>query len=290
MTLSIAVVGHGFVGKAVDLAFDHRVEESPTIYKHIIDPKYQTNYGQWPPYYHEIKDLMGQKVDVAFVCVPTPRGKNGSIDASIVMETVDKLLELEDTLIVVKSTITPNYAKELEQKSDRIIFNPEFLTEKNALNDFVNAPMHIFGGDLENCKKLYNMYDTYSQCNKNIPAIAMSAPEASFVKYAINSFLATKVMWFNQLKAITDRHDVNYANILAGIEHDPRMGSTHMNVPGPDGRLGFGGACFPKDVSAFLQFSGMFPLLQDVANYNNKIRSSYDEPTEREKAMGVTFE
>lgn len=270
---NIAIVGHGYVGKAVAHAFDtNRVKQ------HIIDPIYDTHLGNL---------FMKVKLDVGFVCVPTPMGKDGSIDSSIVEEVVEDLARFE-CMIVVKSTITPAVVEKLSSRYDNFIYNPEFLTEKNAIEDFINPPMHVFGGNCEYTAKLEKIYSNHSQC-KPCPAYHMTAMEASFVKYGINSFLATKVLWFNQFKDIIDEAGGKYNVIVNAIGSDPRIGHSHTQVPGHDGRKGFGGACFPKDTKAFSKYAkGAFTVLDEVINVNNDYRLQY-ALDKREKEQNVRF-
>ena len=118
----------------------------------------------------------------------------------------------------------------------------------------------------------------------------MSAQDASFVKYGINSFLATKVMWFNQFKDLIDFHGADYDNIATAIGTDPRITHSHTQVPGPDGRKGYGGACFPKDTNALAQFAGedYLTILKLIIKENNNIRSQY-KLDDREKEQNVRF-
>ena len=117
----------------------------------------------------------------------------------------------------------------------------------------------------------------------------MSAAEASFVKYGINSFLATKMIWFNQYKDLIDTFGCDYDTIINAIGCDPRIGYSHIFVPGRDGKKGFGGACFPKDTSALTKFDTMFlSVLKLVVTENKKYRSVY-ELDDREKEQNITF-
>ena len=166
--------------------------------------------------------------------------------------------------------------------------NWEFLTEKNALDDFINPPMHVFGGEKNATKKLEEIYKEHSRC-KPCQVFHMTALEASFVKYGINSFLATKVLWMNQFQDICDNNHAKYNVVANAIGSDPRIGHSHMQVPGPDGRKGFGGACFPKDTKAFSHFAeGQFKVLDTVIEENNFYRSMY-ELDEREKEQKVVY-
>ena len=132
------------------------------------------------------------------------------------------------------------------------------------------------------------MYVNHSQC-KPCPAYLMTAKEASFVKYGINSFLATKVLWFNQFKDLIDNAEIKYNVIVYAIGADPRIGHSHTQVPGPDGKKGFGGACFPKDTKAFSKYAdGKFTVLDEVINVNNEYRLQYTLD-EREEEQNVRF-
>lgn len=269
--INIAIVGHGFVGKGVEYGFAENNLQ-------IIDPAL----------YGNSVDNVNKDTVVSFVCVPTPFGENGEINASIVVDVVEKLLKNNDGLVVIKSTVIPSIVDQLSAKSKRVIYNPEFLTERNAQMDFINPPMNIFGGNPNATKWLEEIYQTNSKC-KPAPSYHMTALEASFVKYGINSFLATKVLWFNQYKDLVDAHGGNYDTIIKAIGADPRIGASHSQVPGPDGRRGYGGACFPKDTNALAAFGGdMVSLLALAIEKNNEYRSQY-ELDDREKEQKVVY-
>lgn len=271
--LKIAVVGHGFVGQAVEYGFD--TQDTEII---LIDPNNGTS----------VEDLKGKAVDVAFVCVPTPMSDSGRIDDSIVLDVVTKLITYTDAIIALKSTVTPDIVDDLaELAPNRFVYNPEFLTEANAKDDFVNAEFHVFGGRDKPVDELIAMYTEYSKCYMYV--YTCTAAEASFVKYAINTFLATKVTFFNQLKDCADSFGVDYNAIADAVTCDRRIGNSHMQVPGPDGKRGFGGACFPKDGNAFSYFAkGKVSLLDQALTINKNYRKVY-ELDEREKVMNVNF-
>lgn len=268
--LKLAIIGHGFVGKAVDYGFN-----SPNITKFIVDPRYNYPIENLPT-----------NVDITFVCVPTPMGTDGKIDASIIQSVVNYLIRNTHGLIVIKSTVTPDI---IEQFGNKIVYNPEFLTEKSANEDFVNPIMHVFGGDFEKTKAVEAIYEQYSCC-KPCPVYHMSAIDASFVKYGINSFLATKVLWFNQFYDVIESQGGNFGKIISAIGSDRRVGPSHTTVPGFDGKRGYGGACFPKDTSAFLKYSdNSFSVLKEVILRNQDYRSEYDLDS-REREQNITFD
>ena len=269
----IGIVGHGFVGKAVDYGFSQR-----DVKKFIVDPNIDTT----------IDDLTKFDPDVTFVAVPTPMSDDGKIDASIVTKVVKELIDKTKGFVVVKSTVTPDIMMELANLArDRIVYNPEFLTEKNANEDFINPKMHVFGGDPGTCRFIEELFETCSLC-RPCPVFHVSIAEASLIKYGINSFLATKVLWFNQFYDTVNGHG-NYNRIISAIANDPRIGHSHTVVPGFDGRRGYGGACFPKDTKALSYFDPEFSILKDVITANNKIRSTYEKDS-REKEQNVNYD
>lgn len=284
----LGIVGHGFVGKAVSYAFTH-----PLVDMHIADPKYDST----------VDDLVDFNPMCVFVCAPTPMNpETGFVDASIVEDAVLKLIEHTEALVVVKSTITPDvvdrlYNSMFEDGVDRFVYNPEFLTEKSAEEQFVNADYHVLGGTERATMELAEIYEVFSLC-KAREYFRMSGCEASFVKYATNSFLATKLTFFNQLYDLVNSFNCSYNMIVNAVGRDPRIGIGHTRVPGYDLKRGYGGACLPKDIKAFLKFSEgkdkednivSFDLLEKVIDVNNRYRSMYDLD-DREKANNITFD
>ena len=185
----LGIVGHGFVGKAVDYAFTH-----PKVEKFYVDPKHNTN----------IDELTAWNPHGTFICAPTPMRPDGTVDATIVEDAVLKLLQHTQGLVIIKSTITPpvvdrimTTARMMEMEN-RVVYNPEFLTENNAVEQFIHSKFQIFGGTTEAVVWAEWLYNIFSMCKMN-KVVKLPAVEASFVKYAINSFLATKVTFFNQL-------------------------------------------------------------------------------------------
>jgi len=270
--MNIGIVGHGFVGKAVDYGFS-----STLCSKHIVDPSYKI----------DISTLKGLDLDVTFVCVPTPMSNDGSIDSSIIESVVSYLKDNVSGLIIIKSTVTPDIILKLGKNCDRLVYNPEFLTEKSANEDFVNPSFHVFGGAPENTDKVETLYKHYSLC-KPCPSYHMSLVDASFVKYGINCFLATKVLWFNQFFDIVEKSNGNFGKIVSAITADNRIGKSHTVVPGFDNKRGFGGACFPKDTLAFAEYSKNFSVLNEVIEKNNAYRNKY-ERDDREIQQNVDY-
>jgi UDPglucose 6-dehydrogenase len=278
----VGIVGHGFVGKAVERCLH------PNVEKFLVDPNYKTTIDQ----------LIETQPSLCFVCTPTPVLNNGRIDAASTVDAVLKLIRLTKSAVVLKSTVTPDMIDKLcrsienEEASARFIYSPEFLTEKNADHEFSNPEYMVLGGMPQSNGMLLQFYQqsTYMKLPSHEKICQLTPVEASFVKYAINSFLAMKVTFFNQLcKAIEDEPMTAMPlAVIKALSMEPRLGNSHWRVPGPDGKFGFGGACFPKDVSAFVNYTDKMTLLDKVMEINTDIRSQYDLD-EREKVANVTF-
>ena len=278
--LKLGIIGHGFVGKATDRGFNKRVS------KFIVDPLLNT----------KIDDLKNFDPEIVFICVPTPMGDDGSQDASIIEEVIkDLILNCPDAIKVVKSTVLPSLLDELHQLDPKLIYNPEFLREKHADIDFVTSDMIIFGGDRNISTQVSNAYLRHSRC-KTKEHIFTDIKTASLIKYSINTYLASKVIFFNELNSIYEKLDVkdSWESIINIISRDKRIGESHMNVPGHDGRKGFGGACFPKDSLALIKYAKSLDIdlnsLASTVKINNKIRSEYTELDSRESEQNVSFD
>ena len=276
--MNIGIIGSGYVGNATRLLGCK--DEANDLDDNLV-LVYDIDESKRTPPDLKMSDL--QMCDVVFVCVPTPARPDGTCDTRIVETVVSDLKDLDITSIVVRSTVPVGTCERLG-----VAFMPEFLTEKNALDDFINPPMHVFGGAPDTTKQVEKIYEKFSRC-KPCPVFHMSIKEASFVKYGINSFLATKVLWFNQFKDLIDQNKSDYDNIIKAIGTDNRIGFSHTQVPGPDNKIGFGGACFPKDTQAFSSFAkNNFTILDKVIEENNKYRSQY-ELDDREKEQKVVY-
>jgi UDPglucose 6-dehydrogenase len=148
----------------------------------------------------------------------------------------------------------PGTTKSFNEKYDKInaVFNPEFLTEANYIDDFKNQNRIIIGCDSDDFIKIKGLYE---KVFKGVPIIITSSTTAEMVKYTANCFLATKVSFANEIKQICEKIQVDYDEVIKCATYDDRLGTSHWKVPGPDGRLGFGGSCFPKDINALIYFT-----------------------------------
>ena len=230
----VGVIGNGFVGESQAFAF------SPTTDLRIYDinPLKAT---------HTKKEL--DECDFIFVCVPTPMKKDGSQDISFIKKIFEEAVE--GPIYIIKSTVLPGSTKELQDKYPKlsIIFSPEFLTERTAKLDMLTQARIVLGGDNNLTSKAAKLFEQRFM-NKHI--IKTDSTTAELIKYMNNTFFATKVSIINEFKLLADKLGANWKDALYGFASDGRVGDSHLHTPGPDGRLGYGGTCFPKDVNALI--------------------------------------
>jgi UDPglucose 6-dehydrogenase len=241
--MKLGIVGHGFVGSAVSHGF------TKDLQKFIVDPKY---FSQ-----NTIKDLIEFKPDATFVAVPTPQLESGECNTEILEKVIQDLNQIKNHLVIIKSTVPVYKIQAIQEQciDTRIVYNPEFLTEKNYLEDFINPPMHVFGGRDADTTEVEQLYKNHSVCNP-CPIFKTDIVTASMVKYCINSFLATKVTFMNEMyDVLKAAKGADWRTFTSIIENDPRIGKSHMKVPGADGMRGYAGSCFPKDTNALAWYA-----------------------------------
>lgn len=238
----ILVIGCGFVGNAVAQSLE---QQNRNVVR--IDPKYNNNKIE------DYKDANG-----AIVCVPTPT-VDGVCDDSIVRHVIS---ELGNMRIMLKCTVPPDM---LETYPSNVTYNPEFLKAKTATEDFEKQETFILGGSKQLDRYYWEQQFSYLP---NVKFVNTDRKTASMVKYMNNCWLATKVAFFHEVFANLDAsydHDA-MINILATFD---RIGPSHMAM-NDEGKLGFGGHCFPKDTEAFLDYTGS-EILRQVIETNNKL-------------------
>tara|TARA_B100001057_G_C22744796_1_gene909302 strand:+ start:77 stop:829 length:753 start_codon:yes stop_codon:yes gene_type:complete len=228
--MNIAVIGCGFVGGTVaDFLESHLVN----VWR--IDPKLYPNTEL-----ESIKAKMGAFI----ICVPTPESEDGSCDDSIVKKVIKDLNTHKP--ILLKSTVTPDL---MGYYPSNVTYNPEFLRANSAKEDFQKQEVFILGGEDENQLDYWSkMFLPYLP---NTLEKRMSRTSAAMVKYTHNAWLATKVAFFHELFLNTkNMKDFNYSDLTSTLGYMKNIGPSHMLAPNFDGKLGFGGHCFPKDVKA----------------------------------------
>ncbi len=234
---NVGIIGNGFVGEAQAFAF------SPTSFVKIYDIDKNKST-------HSLDEV--NKCDFIFVCVPTPMYENGSQDTSYIQKVFDKAVV--GPVYIIKSTILPGTTKNLAKKNKKlkIVFSPEFLTERNAKLDMMTQSRVIIGGDPILTRKVRRLFEIRFM-NKNI--IETDSDTAELIKYMNNTFFATKVSIMNEFKLLSDKIGANWQDAIFGFASDGRVGDSHLHVPGHDGKFGYGGTCFPKDVNAIISLA-----------------------------------
>jgi nucleotide sugar dehydrogenase len=233
----IGIIGVGFVGEAIRANYE-------SFNLSLLDSDPNKNYNSS---YNDLKQCEG-----IFVCVPSPMKLDGSCDSSI-LENV--LLNLKDYkgVIISKVTATPDIYERLQSQYENLVYIPEFLTAANAIRDYENEKWAIIGGSVRAYQNEASRIIQYAK--KDAQIVLCSIGEASLVKYTINSFLATKVVFMNELEQLATSQGYDWNSIRKLLLNDKRIGDSHTQVPGPDGYYGFGGMCFPKDTSALLSYA-----------------------------------
>lgn len=250
---AIGVVGGGFVGTAVKEGMKHafRVET------YDINPEKRTVLS--------LEQLLIRTDGPIFVAVPTPMKPSGECDTSIVFSVVDDIASsfyADGRVIVIKSTVPPGTTVALQQAYPNIgfIFNPEFLTEANFIDDFKNQDRIILGGPdcgegIWSGEPYFSASVCYHKAFPEVPQHFAPSTTAEMVKYVANSFLALKVTFANEIFDVAEKLGVDFGLVTYLATMDKRLGESHWQVPGPDGHRGFGGSCFPKDVNALSFFA-----------------------------------
>ena len=249
----LAIVGYGYVGKAVASSL------FPFYNLHIVDPQYNNN------------GLTDKPAAGVIVCVGTPANTDGTCDSSAI-ESVFAHIPVT-TPVLIKSTIALENFLQLQAKypNHQITLSPEFLRGNHAVEDFATQQFMILGGgDTLFWTKIFQ------KRFPNIQYHVCSHQEAILIKYAENSFLAIKVGFFNHLRELAALTGADFETVRLLLTQDTRIGADHSFTPGPDGQLGWGGHCLPKDTSAMLHtaqnLNYSFDILSAAVEYNRRIR------------------
>lgn len=264
----LGFIGFGFVNSAVAYAYSTHAQIK-------IWDKYKNDYDT-------LEETVNES-DILFVSVPTPMDDNGVQDLSSLYDAILSVNNVAESpkIIVIKSTVIPGTTRKLaeEYEDHSFVFNPEFLTERAAKLEFINANRVVLGGDdsdaLDKVEKLYRiLFRDY------VPIFKTNWEGAEVVKYMTNCFFAMKISFLNEIYDISQHIDVPYEELAAMWQADFRFGNSHTQVPGHDGSRGYGGKCFPKDVRAFFNWAEENGLKADMCRatdkVNNRVRKDKD--------------
>lgn len=261
----IGIIGQGFVGNAIYQKFKDYYD----INTYDLDSSKCNSSEQ------ETLDN-----DIVFVCLPTPMNSDGSCNVSLVESAIKRCSEFGITkTVVIKSTVSPGTTARINSLYPNmdIVFNPEFLTERNAVKDYENQSRIILGGPRPSTTKLKGIF---SKVFPNAHIVKTDSTHAEMVKYLINTFLSVKVSFANEIYQICEGLKIDYDKVVEYATYDERLGDSHWNVPGHDGDFGFGGHCFPKDLAALIYLAENLNVTDNVLSAaeqtNTQVRTNRD--------------
>lgn len=267
--INLGIVGYGFVGQAVANGFNVASSGKDTI-----------------RYYDKYKDTLSledvlNKSEFIFVCLPTPMKEDESgIDPFIIEEMIGEITKYTDNtdkIIVIKSTVVPGTTAKLAKKypKSNFAFNPEFLTEANFLEDFLNADRTIIGATNDLVSR--SLAVVFKQRFPKTILFQTDPTTAEAVKYFANAFLSIKVTFANIFYDYCQKIGIKYEEVKRMAAADKRIVDAHLEVTT---LRGFGGKCFPKDLVALLgefkKVDAEPSILKGAWEYNKKIRKVHD--------------
>jgi len=288
--IKIGIIGIGIVGTPIMRWFLQKGwERGKELFCYDADPKMG--------YFDD-----ASKANIIFICVPTPPNPDGSCNISIVESVISRFADSEK-ILVIKSTVSPETTLSLAEKYNcHILFNPEFLTEAQAWEDFIRPDRQIVGFTTEESKKWINLI------LQILPAGSFQSPgvmgtykfheasstDAEVSKYGGNAFGAMKVSFANIIADFCELVDADYEIVRHLVSHDRRIGAAWMDINHGDYR-GFGGFCFPKDLDALIakyeekcsqmpdrdakmvkKYESAIKFLKAIRDYNKALLESQD--------------
>lgn len=264
----IGIVGYGFVGKAVGQFKD----VFPT---YIYDP-YNLDYKS------SKHAKSAYNADIVFISVPTDLS-DGRLDISILESCIQDFKDLNETkssTLVIKSTIPVDTCNYLSNKFDinNIVFNPEFLTQRTAMEDFINQEEVYLAGLRDHTIKVSKAYEIFFDHHGNNTKIFQTEnyKEIELLKLARNTFYSVKISYCNNLYNLCKKQNIDYSSFRKHFARAEWVGDQHTHVPGPDGKFGYGGKCLPKDSTELLNFCRkndiMFNMLEESIKFNTQQR------------------
>jgi len=265
----IGILGNGFVGNALYEGMRHTNE------CHVYDVNEERSFSS-------LEEVA--QCSFIFACVPTPQGKDGKVVMDYVHDALNSLLEYDvsNSILIIKSTVEPGTCKYLQEKYDMpVVSNPEFLTERTAHHDFKFPRCIIIGGDEEPrnaLKRLYedSIFPSESKMGPMFIYYLTDSTTSELIKYTTNCFFSVKIAFMNEMKQVCDVAGGNWEELVEGFVCEGRVFPQHLDVPGHDGKPGFGGKCFPKDLSAIIEYAKAHDIdpkvMAGAQNKNNELR------------------
>lgn len=300
MPKKLAVIGQGFVGGSLTTVLSERGLEVFTYDKagKCAPGGRSHNVSSVSELVRTCEEVSGFS-NIYFVCLPTPMYEDGSADLSIVEGVLSELAsEPGERIAVVKSTVPPGSTHRWNEmygpQGLHVVFNPEFLTEANALNDMREQNRIILGGPRP---WINQVKQVFQRAFPKVPLIKTSSTTAEMVKYLTNNFLTVKVAFANEMAQVCEALDadglnIDYDKVVEYAKYDSRLGDSHWSVPGPDGYRGYGGHCFPKDINAMISVAhsiGVSPTVLEAAwKKNLEVRAPEERDWEQQVGRAVS--
>jgi len=287
---SINIIGYGYVGGAMG----HLCEKN-NIEFNVCDT--QKKEGVFN-YFNNIVDLVkfsenNNDINFYIIAVPTNSDSEGNCDISIVKSVLESLKNnvTKETYVIIKSTIVPGTSKELSEKYTNfdIIFCPEFLTQKNYLNDIYNAKFVLLGisdhfdiplptvsidGKVTKYQKILNVMKQFYKHNTQIDILIRSYEECELFKYTLNTYFGVKITFFNEIYDLCEKMNVDYQKLKELFSLDSRIGKYGITVPGDHGR-GYHGVCIPKEVRGMIKLQDKLELSSELMECVDKRNNDF---------------
>ena len=256
--MRIGIIGKGFVGSAVEHGFSCNSKFKAIIRVYDKNPVLST---------HSLSETINHS-EIIFLSVPTPANPDGSINTQIVENILFEINDCikNDCIILLRSTLIPGSTQLFSEKFPKLnlVFNPEFLREKSANDDFINQSRVVLGGEKKLTNRIAELYNWRFQ--NSVPIIQTNFQTAELIKYMNNCFLATKVSFMNEMNLIASKINVDWDKAVEGS-----------------------GSCFPKDLQAIIHFAESMDVdtkvLQGAWETNLKVRPSKDWEELRGRAV-----
>jgi UDPglucose 6-dehydrogenase len=249
---SFLIVGKGTCGTATAAIFNDQVDYQDPDKGYIITDCSQYCY--------------------AFICVPTPGLAGSTYNYKYVEDSFIHLLKhgFQGTA-VIRSTCDPSFLQRMSEVYEKTIYWPEFLREAHAVHDAKHPDNVVIGGELTLVDQLV---DTLHKAGHERMTLWTKTDllTASIIKLSLNSALASKISMFNSIHNICKSTGADWETVRTVVGNDTRIGIDHTEVPGPDGKFGFGGKCLPKDLISFSQMAKENVYLDSIMLYNKQIR------------------
>jgi UDPglucose 6-dehydrogenase len=265
---SINIIGFGYVGSAMG----HLCEKNNIQFNVYDVQKKRGNFN----YFNNIIYLVNfsesnSEINFYIIAVPTNSDSDGNCDTSIVKSVLENLKDniTKETYVIIKSTIVPGTSKELSEKYTNfdIIFCPEFLTQKNYLDDIYNAKFVLLGisdnFNMTKYQKILSIMRRFYKHNTQIDIFMRSYQECELFKYTLNTYFGTKITFFNEIYDLCEKMNVDYQKLKELFSLDSRVGEYGITVPGDHGR-GYSGVCIPKEVSGMIKLQEKLGLSSEL--------------------------